>query len=267
MHADSAKQSTLDFQELLRQLPMGVLACDDQERLVWMNPWLERMLGISASEVLGRTWEQLPLVPASPAGPRRRFRLTGARSSGPQMVDCSTRSVLVGDTLMQVSCFTPVQMTSPPPSTGKPVLRLLPGNRSARDSGMLEESAIESVLQAEVSRSRRYHNPLSVVLVLVISGSLREVGKLLRDQVRWADLIGRRESGELLLMLPETDAIAAAQLVRKLQAVLASDVVNGGEPDGPSLQFGVAEWRRGDNTSLLLERARGDLLGRHPPPG
>ena len=82
--------------------------------------------------------------------------------------------------------------------------------------------------------------------------------------VRWADLIGRRESDELLLVLPETDAFAAAQLVRKLEEALARGVANGDSSYRISVLFGVAEWRRGDNVGFLLERARADLTARHP---
>lgn len=252
----------MNFGELLRQLPTGVLVCDEQGVIVWINPALERLFGMPLEEMLGGDWGALPLAPASPTGPVRRFRLTRVQGHGPHLVDCSTRSVLIADALMQVSCFTPVQMPVTVPNTGTPVLRVLPGNRAPRDPGLLEESAIDSVLQAEVSRSRRYHNPLTVVLVRVLGGALRDIARLLRDQVRWADLIGRREADELLLVLPETDAFAATQLVRKLEAALLRDVANGDSGLRLAVCFGVAEWRRGDNVRFLLERARSDLGAR-----
>jgi len=255
---------TFDPGELLRQLPTGVLVCDDSGRILWLNAALERLLGIVASEVVGGDWDSLPMSPASPGGAVRRYRLLRASSRGPHLVDCHTRSVLVREDLLQVSCFTGVPMAIQTPRTSTPVLRVLPGNRAPPDPGLLEEGAIDSVLQAEVSRSRRYHNPLTVVLARVCGGSLREVARMLRDQVRWADLIGRRDSEELLLVLPETDAFAAAQLVRKLEETLGRGVANGPSPFRVAVRFGVAEWRRGDNVGFLLERARADIAARYP---
>jgi len=103
-----------------------------------------------------------------------------------------------------------------------------------------------------------------VVLARVDSGSLRDAARLLRDQVRWADLIGRRDAEELLLVLPETDAFAAVQLVHKLEDVLSRNVANGEARMRLAVQFGVAEWRRGDNVGFLLERARADIAARYP---
>ena len=264
MRAEAGGKGGFDPGELLRQLPTGVLVCNEHGNIVWLNAALERLFGVGSADVLGQGWDGLPIAAASPSGVVRRFRLLRAQSRGPHLVDCTSRTVLLGDDLVQVSCFTPVPMIVQTPRTATPVLRVLPGSRAVPEPGLLEEGAIESVLQAEVSRSRRYHNPLTVVLARVGSGSLREAARLLRDQVRWADLIGRRDAEELLLVLPETDAFAAVQLVHKLEDVLARNVANGEARMRLGVQFGVAEWRRGDNVGFLLERARADIAARYP---
>ncbi len=264
MRAQAGNNGGFEPGELLSQLPTGVLVCNEHGQIVWMNPALERLLGIGAAEVLGEDWAKLPISAASPTGIVRRFRLLRAHNRGPHLVDCTSRTVLLGEDLVQVSCFSPVPIAVQTVPTATPVLRVLQGQRASPEPGLLEEGAIDSVLQAEVSRSRRYHNPLTVVLARVARGSLREVARVLRDQVRWADLIGRRDAEELLLVLPETDAFAAVQLVHKLEEVLARNVANGESRMSVAVRFGVAEWRRGDNVGFLLERARADIAARYP---
>jgi PleD family two-component response regulator len=78
---------------------------------------------------------------------------------------------------------------------------------------------------------------------------------LLKDQLRWADLIGCTDEQEFMLALPETPETAALQLTHKLKPLL-------GETSSTSLAgmsiwscFGIAGWRKSDNAPSLLQRA------------
>jgi GGDEF domain-containing protein len=83
----------------------------------------------------------------------------------------------------------------------------------------------------------------------------RHVARLLKDQLRWADLIGCTEQHEFMLVLPETTPDAALLLAGKLTGRLRD--LAGQELDGESLDscYGVTGWRRSDTAESLLTRA------------
>jgi len=138
-------------------------------------------------------------------------------------------------------------------------------------SGLLNDRAIQKGLEPLLSRSRRYQNPLSVVTMDIINFDainvaagqvgvdkvIVAVSQLLRDQMRWADLVGRLNSGQFIFVLPETDKAAAVALANKLASQLNS--LNVTVDDQLSVQpqacFGVSAWEKGDDSRLLLARS------------
>ena len=152
------------------------------------------------------------------------------------------------------------------------LLRMLVNRPNANRAG---EAAAESKdpdcvlqrLRCEVSRSRRYGNPLSVIMVRIKPGPqsgpilyhpskiIAAANRLLNDSTRWADSVGRTDHWEFLLVLPETTAVAAAQLVQKIEAnfhILEAEA----PPARFSVQLGVADWHQGDDEWTLLRRAQ-----------
>ena len=88
--------------------------------------------------------------------------------------------------------------------------------------------------------------------------ALTAVAHMLKDHMRWADLIGRFDKDEFLLVLPETNLDAATQLLDKLRPLLAglTPGARGGQPMSLVAKFGVAGWMLGDDRAKLLRRAR-----------
>lgn len=138
-------------------------------------------------------------------------------------------------------------------------------------SGLLNAHAISKGLEPLISRSRRYQNPLSVVTMTIAnldditqtSGQVAAdkvivaVSQLLRDQMRWADMVGRLDSGQFIFVLPETDQQAAVALANKIAGQITDFAV--AIDTDTSLQaqacFGVAAWSKGDDLRLLLSRS------------
>lgn len=138
-------------------------------------------------------------------------------------------------------------------------------------TGLPNRQALMQGLEPLVSRSRRYENPLSVIRLRIAKPSVLDqqygagagdqalvrVSQLLRDQMRWADLIGRYADDEFLLILPETSGDAAASLVEKLSQRLESLTVK--TPQGKTIdvdfRFGSSQWKKGDDAVLLLQAA------------
>lgn len=133
------------------------------------------------------------------------------------------------------------------------------------DTGLLNERGIMLALEPQVARSRRYNSAMSVVILDAhcttdSAGAHPHIARLLKDQLRWADLIGCSSENEFILVLPETGSDASLLLIEKLRGLLnemAAQVLNG---QTVKLTFGIANWRRVDNAETLLSRARMSLM-------
>jgi diguanylate cyclase (GGDEF)-like protein len=139
-------------------------------------------------------------------------------------------------------------------------------------SGLLNAQAIDKGLEPLISRSRRYQNPLSVVTMHITN--LHEVGQtmgqvavdkivvavsqMLRDQLRWADMVGRLDDGQFIFILPETDKEASVALANKLASQLNELSVMLDEQNSSRVMacFGVSAWRKGDDARLLMSRSK-----------
>ncbi len=126
-------------------------------------------------------------------------------------------------------------------------------------TGLLNRRGIMLALEPQVARSRRYNSPISIIMMDVHCDRdkehlLLQVARLLKDQLRWADLIGCSEQHEFILVLPETTAESAMRLADKLEQRLAE---MGDEFNVQDLStcYGVTGWRKKDNAGTLLKRA------------
>jgi len=103
-------------------------------------------------------------------------------------------------------------------------------------TGVLNRQALLARLDEELERAARYQRPCSIVLVDLdhfkrvndnhghAAGDrvLREIADVLRTNVRVADIVGRYGGEEFMIVLPETDADAAASSAEKLRRLVAS---------------------------------------------
>jgi diguanylate cyclase (GGDEF)-like protein len=258
--------------EALSNAPIGVLILDKTGHITWLNQALERLLSIEGDRLVGQNAESIDsrwrtllfdpeptiLVEAGDAQPDRwlqtwRSKLHVAGGTIHYYADITDLQTIREDRARLSEEL--AQHITHDPVTGLP-------NRQALLQG----------LEPLVSRSRRYHNPLSVIRLRIdnlpdieaMFGmgngdiALTTVAQSLKDQMRWADLIGRFDKDEFLLVLPETNLEAATQLLNKLRALLTSLTpgARNGQPMTLAAKFGVAGWMLGDDRAKLLRRAR-----------
>ena len=129
------------------------------------------------------------------------------------------------------------------------------------DTSLLTHRALLLVLESQVSRSRRYQTPLSVLILKLdeSTGSsehklkMLKLSRLLKDQLRWSDMIARSTINSFTIVLPETDHSAAHNLVDKLQAALSRNI------NIISVQSGIATWDRHTSAIELLEHCQQQL--------
>jgi diguanylate cyclase (GGDEF)-like protein len=132
-------------------------------------------------------------------------------------------------------------------------------------TGLLNRRGLLVALEPQVSRSRRYNSPLSVVIMDVYAANaaddlLLRISQLLKDQLRWADMIGCSENREFIMVLPETRREDALTLTEKLNELMAREFP---EPAPVWAAYGVVEWQKTDNTGTLLRRAQTALERAH----
>lgn len=120
-------------------------------------------------------------------------------------------------------------------------------------TGLYNKRIILENLASQVTRSRRYGNPLAL-LRLSISGSeintaerMKAAAEQLKDRLRWADCLGTLDEQTILIILPETCLEEARELAAKLvndRAIAA---------DGCTIQFGITAWQKGDDPARMLQ--------------
>ncbi len=120
-------------------------------------------------------------------------------------------------------------------------------------TGLYNRRIILENLASQVTRSRRYGNPLAL-LRLSISGSeintaerMKAAAEQLKDRLRWADCLGTLDEQTILIILPETCLEEARELAAKLvndRAIAA---------DGCTIQFGITAWQKGDDPARMLQ--------------
>jgi GGDEF domain-containing protein len=240
-----------DLAVLLEAVPLPLLVVADGTRVAWANEPLAGLLGCARDDVIGSPLSALPFD-RPPLAEGERYRIAGG-AGRPVVVRATVRTLGRGPGLALV-CFERLPGVSKlvPISPASP---LGPGRRRNPGidpgTGLLDRASIAQVLEGEVTRSRRYENPLSIVVVrLDPKRAVSAAARWLRQEIRWADNLGRLDVAELLLVLPETGAQAASALVRKLELGAAREL-------GPGrVSFTVSQWQRGDDSSFLLRRAR-----------
>jgi diguanylate cyclase (GGDEF)-like protein len=128
-------------------------------------------------------------------------------------------------------------------------------------TGLLNQRGVMLALEPQVARSRRYNSPISVITLDVYGtgddDTLRkQVAQQLKDQLRWADLVGCDDKQAFILILPETGQEATLKLADKLHGQLVEFAQQ--ELPGQTLTafYGVTAWRRTDSAVTLLKRAR-----------
>ncbi len=245
---------------LLQDLPLGVAVENEAGTVLWVNQGLEDLLGCAGESLSGLSFADWPLKKLRPGSDgSERFRVTG--NGGSQKLACRPTQFrdMDGQSFI-LRCFSPETAGKLPFNSAAGVVS--EGGIDA-DTGTLNRLSLSQAIRSEVSRSRRYLNPFSVVLMVVQSEheeAMRVAARILKEQTRWADILGRWDEHEFLLILPETDGDSVTALIAKINHGMEA-LASAGSSDTPvmELKFGIASWQRGDDAGLLMERARSAL--------
>lgn len=257
---------------LLDQFPAGVALIDNDDRVVWLNDAFAEMIDVSASSIVGEAIQRLPLPKlgqnhqqANNSADSENNRPTTKRKDDGYEIAVKDRLVVISQPFETKQVHGRILMLV---DRGHALVSFLnalsSGNISAvNDNGMLTNAALRHRLEIEISRSRRYMNPLSCIVIrfneriknrsLSLIDVQHEVANILKSQLRWVDVLGIWDSSALVIILPETNEIAATILSAKLELKIGQ--VWALEEALLPIHWGVSCWRKGDDINRLVKRA------------
>ncbi|MCX5865075.1 MAG: diguanylate cyclase [Deltaproteobacteria bacterium] len=134
-------------------------------------------------------------------------------------------------------------------------------------TGLYNRHRFNELLEQEVARARRYHTPLSLIMFdldyfknindtyghAVGDQVLQEVAKVIRENVRATDWVGRWGGEEFLVLCPEAtekDAVATAE---KLRGLVESHIFETVETI--TISCGVTRFKAPDSIDAFVSRA------------
>ncbi|MGR9106496.1 MAG: diguanylate cyclase domain-containing protein [Gammaproteobacteria bacterium] len=246
---------------MLEEMPTAVLLMAG-ERVEWVNNALAKTFNADKEELTGLSFEQAANTLLAPIfEDSDRFAVTDYQGN---RVWFRRQRINLEPGPFQVQIFTDisrqVELETELERLAKD-LEELETNHPV--TGLLNRKTILQALDAQVSRSRRYENPLALLRLSLKSSSpisaMREtmisISRMLKDQLRWADQIGMIDDSTFLIILPETSFSAAKELATKL----ANDRTTLGDYHTDwSIRFGAAAWQKGDDPGKLLNRLQVD---------
>ena len=260
------KLDNTELSHIVKSCPMGIAISDEKKDILWVNDSFQSLLDITAEEIYGININQLPesLKPLFLSASTVHIPANAIRDD--QWFMCSQAPLNdSGHSIHYITDVAPEHLLLQEREELKYKLK----DALAVDdvTGMPNKTALFQSLDTQISRSRRYNNLLSIVVMRVnhladlnekqSAALLLLISQMLNDQVRWADIVGKLSGNEFLLVLPETDNAAC----KKLSENLSERLNNLEKPDSLpagftiSANFGYSEWKKGDDLTLLLQRA------------
>ncbi|MFN3919337.1 MAG: GGDEF domain-containing protein [Methylohalobius sp.] len=238
----------------LEKAPMGVLVLK-AGRIAWLNERLLELIGQAKAAWIARPLAETPLARwqdelvkiTTDAGPRwlKRYCIEPFEEGEVLYFLDVTEQVAIQETVSALRTQLQSLETTDPAT------------------GLKNRRAILKELDRQISRSRRYENPLSVIRLTVETNGapeyqrelMRSISQTLKDKLRWADEVGMLEPNTFLVVLPETLLDDAKELAVKLLGDRAAFRFKDGEG---KVRYGVAAWHKGDDLRKLLRRVQQD---------
>lgn len=251
-------------EQVLQAAPVGIVVLDGERNVTWANAQFHAFLGIGSGELERRNFNQATVGLMQRVVGQEGIFYVAADGRRPERWLQSRDEAVDQGTAKFFTDVTELRRLQAQQERIAGQLQELATLDPA--TGLFTTRALMQNLEPLVSRSRRYGNPLSVVVMKVdVAGKaaskttslMLAVGYMLKDQMRWADVISRSGGDEFVMVLPETGADAAQKLIDKIRSNLAGLDV----PDAPELsgavaaKFGLASWQKGDDAQQLLQRA------------
>lgn len=256
--------------------PMGIVVTNEKNEITWINRSMCEFVSVPPDALIGQDYSELTTKYldgfAEHSDLWKVSNIVSRQNRWLVSLDCPPDNSLPAGQARYFADVTELMKLKTEVKNLKDQVE----NNSTADSltGLLNKQALMQAIEPQVSRSRRYGNPLSVItmeidscktsenaVISVTDPVLTAVSFYLRDQMRWVDLVGRTKDNEFTLILPETSEEDAYKLAQKINTRLQSLSL----PDSPETTvqvdalFGITAWQKGDDTSMLLRKCKDNM--------
>ena len=280
MNADSNLSSLTDPMSILAQLPEALVISNDKQSIVWCNAVFENIVGSQLDDIKQKNLDKVLQTSLSPAQESKNtYCGIVGRDKTQRWYEKKSFTLSLKNEPATIQAFLMVDIS-------EQILTQIE-NKKLQDkleqlttidaiSGLLNKRAMLQSLEPLVSRSRRYDNPLSLVAINLLNlaalhenqgqeiadQSVLALSHLLRDQLRWADIVCRYNNDEILIILPETSHQDALNLANKILGHINELEIedNNGTQIKLDACYGVASWQKGDDSHMLIERVKNSLV-------
>jgi GGDEF domain-containing protein len=254
-------------QSLFEVCPTGMLAFDHTQSIRWLNPALENMLDLPGQELIGKRKDNLPQELHALFDETDVLHLT-MNGSGERWLRRDVREVKDdSDNALRLHFYQDIS----PQIIAKQECEYLRKQVEALTitdelTSLANRRALLQALATQVSRSRRYGNPLTLGAVHIIDpsdpasplpdASILNFSHYLRERLRWSDTIGRYEDQLFLLLMPETVEGDALHLLRQIHQECQDGALKELPTDAPipGIKSGACAWVKGDDPQRLVKR-------------
>ncbi len=259
--------------QLLQTNPLGMMLIDPQGKVGWVNDNFPVISGISSLQVIGKTVDTVPSEYQNLFEDEATIHLSHLENRPESWLVVTSQRLADGSRVQYVKDASLVRQLARERDELKHKVSEL--NIIDEVTGLLNKRGLYQSLEPQVSRSRRYNNLLSILIMRIENlddinhqfgyekGNhlLQAISEILNDQMRWADSIGRLSENEFMLIMPETPEDIAGHLADKIRERLS--VLTIPELDGNTLELrtrvGMVQWQKGEDTRLLMQRVRATL--------
>jgi diguanylate cyclase (GGDEF)-like protein len=258
--------------DVLESLPIGIWVADDSGTITWANQALGAQIGVPRDALVGRSCEDIPASKVLTLYPVAEiYHVPGAALDTDRWLECIAGSVVMtAGRTARVGCFWDVTHYERARTRRGLVLGVQDPAKIDAASGLLTQKAVLAALVAEVSRSRRYDNPLAILAIRVwptgegqaghsddqVDSVVVRIAAFLKERLRWVDITGCWNRRNILAVLPETGLESAQGLMHKLRDEMSRHGLIDAMEQGPSVEIslGVTAWRKGDDAMSLVDR-------------
>lgn len=248
------------------QSPCGILILDDTGKITSLNRTLAELVGLSTEQLMGHDSKTLPFSThrelLTESG---LIHLTGPGVVDERWLECSAQENGDGGVVKFFLDVTEQIVLEDENARLRQQVKQL--TLTDELTGLANDQELSRALNAQITRSRRYGNPLSLVMMEVFDEQSPEellsdalilaTSRYLRDRLRWVDVIARWEQNQFVIILPETTHSDGHTLISKIQ----DEFPEIQEKETLALRFGLAEWQKGNDSRLLMRRAAMALSG------
>jgi len=266
-----------NMDEVLSNAPIGIMLLDENNKVSWVNDALLAMVNTSREQLVGKSSSgleelQLQLLFSEQSS----IYIPPLHGEGERWLECTHSPNSQGGMIHYYLDVTREHHLERERNRFESIV--IESTTSDTVTGLLNRRGVVQRLEPQIARCRRYETPLSIIMFSAKIGkgdnqvslgeqALLELAQLVKDYVRWADMVGHDGGGEFLMVLPETALDGAAELAGRLAKVIQETRLSGLE-DGVEMEVavGLSEWRKNDSVNVLMQRVD-DALSEADPDG